>query len=160
MQVFDGQKAKMQRKYWHLTQYELADKTGIAQTRISDIERNVSKPKDDEIDRLLGGLKCHRNALFSDQEDIKVVVNTFKKVKKEVNSTKQRQITFPAYSENLEYGIRKSEIKQLELLDEKSLIGQDLTGFVLITNNEYKNLLDSKKRLEKFENIFSEVKNG
>ncbi|XCY66630.1 hypothetical protein ABG807_03960 [Streptococcus iniae] len=40
------------------------------------------------------------------------------------------------------------------------MIGQDLTGFVLITSNEYQKLLDAKKRLEKFENIFSEVKNG
>ncbi|WP_283572547.1 helix-turn-helix domain-containing protein [Streptococcus agalactiae] len=160
MQVFDGQKAKMQRKYWHLTQYELADKTGIAQTRISDIERNVSKPKDDEIDKLLAGLKCHRNALFSDQEDIKVVVNTFTKGKKRSNGSKEKQINFPKYSDGVEFGTKINEFKQLELFDEKSLIGQDLTGFVLITNDEYKKLIDSKKRLEKFENIFSEVKNG
>lgn len=159
MQVFDGQKAKMQRKYWHLTQYELADKTGIAQTRISDIERNVSKPKDDEIDRLLGGLKCHRNALFSDQEDIKVVVNTFTKGKNRSNSSKEKQINFPKYSDGVEFGTKINEVKQLELFDEKSLIGQDLAGFILISSKDYQDLLDAKKRLEKLGNIISEVKN-
>lgn len=163
MQVFDGQKAKMQRKYWHLTQYELAEKTGIAQTRISDIERNVSKPKDDEIDRLLAGLKCHINALFSDQEDIKVVMNTFKKGKKGIsNSENDIHSSFKVgdfYEQPSGDGINVIKSRQLELFDEKSLIGQDLSGFVIISNQEYTKLLDAKERLEKFENIFSEVKN-
>ena len=86
-------------------------------------------------------------------------MNTFKKGKKEVNSTKQRQIISPfsAYSKNLEYGIRKPETKQLELFDEKSLIGQDLSGFVIISNQEYTKLLDAKERLEKFENILNDA---
>ncbi|RMI79762.1 helix-turn-helix transcriptional regulator [Streptococcus iniae] len=160
MKVFDGAKVKENRKRFNLTQYELSAMTNITQARISDIERNVTTVRSEEIISLSRALTCDKDDFYSDKQDVKVIMNTFKKGKKEVNSTKQRQITFPPYSENIEYGIRKHETKQLELFDEKSLIGQDLTGFVLITSNEYQKLLDAKKRLEKFENIFSEVKNG
>lgn len=160
MQVFDGAKVKENRKRFNLTQYELSAMTKITQARISDIERNVTTVRSEEIISLSKALMCDKDVFYSDKQDVKVIMNTFKKGKKEVNSTKQRRITFPPYSENLEYGTRKPETKQLELFEEKSMIGQDLAGFVLITNDEYKKLIDSKKRLEKFENIFSEVKNG
>ncbi|EMG24675.1 helix-turn-helix domain-containing protein [Streptococcus parauberis] len=161
MQVFDGAKVKENRKRFNLTQYELSAMTNITQARISDIERNVTTVRSEEIISLSRALICDKDNFYSDKKDVKVIMNTFKKGKKEVNSTKQRQIISPfsAYSKNLEYGIRKPETKQLELFDEKSLIGQDLSGFVIISNQEYTKLLDAKERLEKFENIFSEVKN-
>lgn len=159
MQVFDGAKVKENRKRFNLTQYELSAMTNITQARISDIERNVTTVRSEEIINLSRALTCDKYDFYSDKKDVKVIMNTFKKGKKEVNSTKQRQITFPPYSENLEYGTKKPETKQLELFEEKSLIGQDLAGFILINAKDYQDLLDAKKRLEKLGNIISEVKN-
>ncbi|WP_249630121.1 helix-turn-helix domain-containing protein [Streptococcus uberis] len=159
MQVFDGAKVKENRKRFNLTQYELSEMTNITQARISDIERNVTTVRSEEIISLSRALTCDKDDFYSDKKDVKVIMNTFKKGKKEVNSTNQRQITFPPYSENLEDGTRKPETKQLELFEEKSMIGQDLAGFILISSKDYQDLLDAKKRLEKLGNIISEVKN-
>ncbi|MCK1239258.1 helix-turn-helix domain-containing protein [Streptococcus uberis] len=148
MQVFDGQKLKDIRKNKKLTQYDLAKYTGIAQTRISDIERNTTIAGNTEKAKIISALDFDLSYFLSDEKDIKVVVNTFKKGKNREKQLVKKQEE-----------IYQKESKQLELFDEKTLIGQDLAGFILISSKDYQDLLDAKKRLEKLENIISEVKN-
>lgn len=163
MQVFDGAKVKENRKRFNLTQYELSAMTNITQARISDIERNVTTVRSEEIISLSRALICDKDNFYSDKEDIKVVMNTFKKGKKGIsNSENDIHSSFKVgdfYEQSSGDGINVIKSRQLELFDEKSLIGQDLSGFVIISNQEYTKLLDAKERLEKFENIFIEVKN-
>lgn len=148
MKVFDGQKLKDIRKNKKMTQYDLAKCTGITQTRISDIERNVTNATNKEKTLITSALNFDIYYFLSDEKDINVVVNTFKKGK---NKEKQLELNQEPTHQN--------EVKQLELFEEKSLIGQDLAGFILINAKDYQDLLDAKKRLEKLGNIISEVKN-
>lgn len=148
MQVFDGQKLKDIRKNKKLTQYDLAKYTGIAQTRISDIERNTTIAGNTEKAKIISALDFDLSYFLSDEKDIKIVVNTFKKGK-----NREKQLV-----KNQEE-IYQKESKQLELFDEKTLVGQDLAGFILISSKDYQDLLDAKKRLEKLGNIISEVNN-
>lgn len=149
MKVFDGQKLKDIRKNKKMTQYDLAKCTGITQTRISDIERNVTNATNKEKTLITSALNFDIYYFLSDEKDINVVVNTFKKGK---NKEKQLELNQEPTHQN--------EVKQLELFEEKSLIGQDLAGFILINAKDYQDLLDAKKRFEKLENIISEVKNA
>lgn len=148
MKVFDGQKLKDIRKNKKMTQYDLAKCTGITQTRISDIERNVTNATNKEKTLITSALNFDIYYFLSDEKNINVVVNTFKKGK---NKEKQLELNQEPTHQN--------EVKQLELFEEKSLIGQDLAGFILINAKDYQDLLDAKKRFEKLENIISEVKN-
>lgn len=148
MKVFDGQKLKDIRKNKKMIQYDLAKCTGITQTRISDIERNVTNATNKEKTLITSALNFDIYYFLSDEKDINVVVNTFKKGK---NKEKQLELNQEPTHQN--------EVKQLELFEEKSLIGQDLAGFILINAKDYQDLLDAKKRLEKLGNIISEVKN-
>ncbi|WP_249630605.1 helix-turn-helix domain-containing protein [Streptococcus uberis] len=148
MKVFDGQKLKDIRKNKKMTQYDLAKCTGITQTRISDIERNVTNATNKEKTLITSALNFDIYYFLSDEKNINVVVNTFKKGK---NKEKQLELNQEPTHQN--------EVKQLELFEEKSLIGQDLAGFILINAKDYQDLLDAKKRLEKLGNIISEVKN-
>lgn len=163
MQVFDGQKLKDIRKRFNLTQYELSAMTNITQARISDIERNVTTVRSEEIISLSRALTCDKDDFYSDKKDVKVIMNTFKKGKKVIsNSENDINSSFKVcdfYEQPSGDGINVIRPRQLELFDEKTLIGQDLAGFILISSKDYQDLLDAKKRLEKLGNIISEVKN-
>ncbi|XCY66629.1 helix-turn-helix transcriptional regulator [Streptococcus iniae] len=82
MKVFDGAKVKENRKRFNLTQYELSAMTNITQARISDIERNVTTVRSEEIISLSRALTCDKDDFYSDKQDVKVIMNTFKKGKK------------------------------------------------------------------------------
>lgn len=133
MKVFDGAKLRSMRKDAGLTQYDLAPLLDISQNRISDIERNVTDPTTIDIERFAEILKCPVSTFLSDEDDIEVVVNTFKKNKKNGKSSDDEN--------------RSSE--QLELLiDEEVPTGQDLAGYILIKHDIYQSLIEDKEKLK------------
>lgn len=133
MKVFDGAKLRSMRKDAGLTQYDLAPLLEISQNRISDIERNVTDPTTVDIERFAEILKCPVSTFLSDEDDIEVVVNTFKKNKKNGKSSDDES--------------RSSE--QLELLiDEEVPTGRDLSGYILIKQDVYQSLIEDKEKLK------------
>ena len=51
-----------------LNQYDIALRTGIAQSKISLIERGYLEPKDDEKEKIAKALNCHAADIFSGVE--------------------------------------------------------------------------------------------
>ena len=133
MKVFDGAKLRSMRKDAGLTQYDLAPLLDISQNRISDIERNVTDPTTLDIERFAEILKCPVSTFLSDEDDIEVVVNTFKKNKKNGKSSDDES----------------GSSEQLELLiDEEVPTGQDLAGYILIKQDVYQSLIEDKEKLK------------
>lgn len=133
MKVFDGAKLRSMRKDAGLTQYDLAPLLDISQNRISDIERNVTDPTTVDIERFAEILKCPVSTFLSDEDDIEVVVNTFKKNKKNGKSSDDES----------------GPSEQLELLiDEEVPTGRDLSGYILIKQDVYQSLIEDKEKLK------------
>ncbi|QBX16286.1 helix-turn-helix domain-containing protein [Streptococcus gordonii] len=133
MKVFDGAKLRSMRKDAGLTQYDLAPLLDISQNRISDIERNVTDPTTADIERFAEILKCPVSTFLSDEDDIEVVVNTFKKNKKNGKSSDDES----------------GSSEQLELLiDEEVPTGRDLSGYILIKQDVYQSLIEDKEKLK------------
>lgn len=142
MKVFDGAKMRALRKDAGLTQYDLAPMVGISQNRVSDIERNVTTPTIDEIDAFADALKTQVSSFLSDETDIVVVENTFTKKKKDIDYTGQ---------DNSIKSDNQSE--QLELFVDDDLTGQDLTGYILVRADIYKQLLENQQRLQQLQSL-------
>ena len=133
MKVFDGAKLRSMRKDAGLTQYDLAPLLDISQNRISDIERNVTDPTTVDIERFAEILKCSVSTFLSDEDDIEVVINTFKKNKKNGKSSDDES----------------GSSEQLELLiDEEVPTGRDLSGYILIKQDVYQSLIEDKEKLK------------
>lgn len=133
MKVFDGAKLRSMRKDAGLTQYDLAPLLDISQNRISDIERNVTDPTTVDIERFAEILKCPVSTFLSDEDDIEVVVNTFKKNKKNGKSSDDES----------------GSSEQLELLiDEEVPTGRDLSGYILIKQDVYQSLIEDKEKMK------------
>ena len=133
MTVFDGAKLRSMRKDAGLTQYDLAPLLDISQNRISDIERNVTDPTTVDIERFAEILKCPVSTFLSDEDDIEVVINTFKKNKKNGKSSDDES----------------GSSEQLELLiDEEVPTGQDLAGYILIKQDVNQSLIEDQEKLK------------
>ncbi|MGT2896271.1 helix-turn-helix domain-containing protein [Streptococcus entericus] len=140
MKVFDGAKMRAIRKEAELTQYDLAPMVGISQNRVSDIERNVTAPTVEEIDGFAEALKTQVSAFLSDDTEIEVIANTFTKKKKGAD------VDFD--------GIKvDTSTEQIELFVDDTLVGRDLTGYVLVRAEVYKELLEKQQRLEQLQNL-------
>lgn len=139
MKVFDGAKMRALRKEAGLTQYDIAPMVDITQTRVSDIERNVTVPTIDEIDAFADALKTQVSAFLSDETDIEVVKNTFTKKKKNIDHIDSIEID--------------SQSEQLELFIDDALTGRDLTGYILVREDIYKELLDNQQRLQQLQSL-------
>lgn len=142
MKVFDGAKMRAIRKEAGLTQYDLAPMVGIGQTRVSDIERNVTAPTIDEIDAFAEALKTQVSAFLNDETEIEVIENTYTKKKKDSDADPR----FDGATVDKSTG-------QLELFVDDAFVGRDLTGYVLISHKAYQELLDSKERLQQLQSI-------
>lgn len=139
MKVFDGAKMRAIRKEAGLTQYDLAPIVGITQNRVSDIERNVTDPTTIEIDAFSEALNSPISAFLNDETEIVVVTNTFTKKKKADNASNSSEETSP---------------EQLELLPtSEELTGRDLTGYILVRQDVYLDLLDSKNKLQQLQSL-------
>ncbi|ASA89221.1 MULTISPECIES: helix-turn-helix domain-containing protein [Streptococcus] len=135
MKVFDGAKMRAIRKELRLTQYELSPMVGITQNRISDIERNVTTPTITEIDAFSDALKTHVSLFLNNENEIEVVTNTFTKKKKGAEKIDNSSDQMDLFS------------------SEKSLVGSDLEGYVIIHTETYAKLLESQEKLHKLQNL-------
>lgn len=153
MKVFDGAKLRELRKQHELTQYDLSDKTDISQNRISDIERNTSAPTVDEIEVLSDALEVKSSHFLSDDKDIEVIKGTFCK-KKKIESTSFSDAAKDASSAFEKLG-QAMKSNQIELFVDSQLLGHDLSGYVLIRQETYQELLDNKSKLEQLQNLLS-----
>ena len=137
MKVFDGAKMRAIRKEAELTQYDLAPMVGISQNRVSDIERNVTAPTIEEIKAFTDALNTQVSSFLSNDSEIEVIVNTFTKKKKDTDAE--------SHFDN--------PTEQMELFVDDSLLGHDLTGYVLISQKSYLELLDSQDRLKQLQKL-------
>ncbi|MFC2627517.1 MAG: helix-turn-helix domain-containing protein [Streptococcus mutans] len=137
MKVFDGAKMRAIRKEAELTQYDLAPMVGISQNRVSDIERNVTAPTIEEIKAFTDALNTQVSSFLSNDSEIEVIVNTFTKKKKDTDAE--------SHFDN--------PTEQMELFVDDSLLGHDLTGYVLISQKTYLELLDSQDRLKQLQKL-------
>ena len=137
MKVFDGAKMRAIRKEAELTQYDLAPMVGISQNRVSDIERNVTTPTIEEIEAFTDALNTQVSSFLSNESEIEVIANTFTKKKKDTDAESH----FDAPTE------------QMELFVDDTLLGHDLTGYVLISQKTYLELLDSQDRLKQLQKL-------
>ncbi|HEO7724280.1 TPA: helix-turn-helix transcriptional regulator [Streptococcus agalactiae] len=135
MKVFDGAKMRAICKELRLTQYELSPMVGITQNRISDIERNVTTPTITEIDAFSDALKTHVSLFLNNENEIEVVTNTFTKKKKGAEKIDNSSDQMDLFS------------------SEKSLVGSDLEGYVIIHTETYAKLLESQEKLHKLQNL-------
>lgn len=137
MKVFDGAKMRAIRKEAELTQYDLAPMVGISQNRVSDIERNVTTPTNEEIEAFADALNTQVSSFLSNESEIEVIANTFTKKKKDTDAE--------SHFDN--------PTEQMELFVDDTLLGHDLTGYVLISHKTYLELLDSRDRLKQLQKL-------
>lgn len=137
MKVFDGAKMRAIRKEAELTQYDLAPMVGISQNRVSDIERNVTTPTIEEIKAFTYALNTQVSSFLSNESEIEVIANTFTKKKKDTDAE--------SHFDN--------PTEQMELFVDDTLLGHDLTGYVLISQKNYLELLDSQNRLKQLQKL-------
>lgn len=137
MKVFDGAKMRAIRKGAELTQYDLAPMVGISQNRVSDIERNVTTPTNEEIEAFADALNTQVSSFLSNESEIEVIANTFTKKKKDTDV--ESHFDTPT--------------EQMELFVDDTLLGHDLTGYVLISQKTYLELLDSQDRLKQLQKL-------
>lgn len=137
MKVFDGAKMRAIRKEAELTQYDLAPMVGISQNRVSDIERNVTTPTNEEIEAFADALNTQVSSFLSNESEIEVIANTFTKKKKDTDAESHFDNT----------------TEQMELFVDDTLLGHDLTGYVLISHKTYLELLDSQDRLKQLQKL-------
>ena len=137
MKVFDGAKMRAIRKEAELTQYDLAPMVGISQNRVSDIERNVTTPTNEEIEAFADALNTQVSSFLSNESEIEVIANTFTKKKKDTDTESHFD----------------TSTEQMELFVDDTLLGHDLTGYVLISQKNYLELLDSQDRLKQLQKL-------
>lgn len=137
MKVFDGAKMRAIRKEAELTQYDLAPMVGISQNRVSDIERNVTTPTNEEIEAFADALNTQVSSFLSNESEIEVIANTFTKKKKDTDA--ESHFATPT--------------EQMELFVNDTLLGHDLAGYVLISHKKYLELLDSQDRLNQLQKL-------
>lgn len=137
MKVFDGAKMRAIRKGAELTQYDLAPMVDISQNRVSDIERNVTTPTIEEIEAFVDALNTQVSSFLSNESEIEVIANTFTKKKKDTDAE--------SHFDN--------PTEQMELFVDDTLLGHDLTGYVLISQKNYLELLDSQDRLQQLQKL-------
>lgn len=140
MKVFDGAKMRTIRKEAGLTQYDIAPVVGISQNRVSDIERNVTTPTIDEIEAFADTLNTQVSSFLSNESEIEVIANTFTK-----NTKKKKETDVESRFD--------TSTEQMELFVDDALLGHDLTGYVLISQKTYLELLDSQDRLQQFQKL-------
>ena len=140
MKVFDGAKMRAIRKEAGLTQYDIAPVAGISQNRVSDIERNVTTPTIDEIEAFADTLNTQVSSFLSNESEIEVIANTFTK-----NTKKKKEIDVESRFD--------TSTEQMELFVDDALLGHDLTGYVLISQKTYLELLESQDRLQQFQKL-------
>lgn len=140
MKVFDGAKMRAIRKEAGLTQYDIAPVVGISQNRVSDIERNVTTPTIDEIEAFADTLNTQVSSFLSNESEIEVIANTFTK-----NTKKKKETDVESRFD--------TSTEQMELFVDDALLGHDLTGYVLISQKTYLELLDSQERLQQFQKL-------
>ena len=137
MKVFDGAKMRAIRKEAELTQYDLAPMVGISQNRVSDIERNVTTPTNEEIEAFADALNTQVSSFLSNESEIEVIANTFTKKKKDADAESHFD----------------TSTEQMELFVDDTLLGHDLAGYVLISHKTYLELLDSQDRLKQLQKL-------
>ena len=137
MKVFDGAKMRAIRKEAELTQYDLAPMVGISQNRVSDIERNVTTPTNEEIEAFADALNTQVSSFLSNESEIEVIANTFTKKKKDTDAESHID----------------TSTEQMELFVDDTLLGHDLAGYVLISHKRYLELLDSQDRLKQLQKL-------
>lgn len=137
MKVFDGAKMRAIRKGAELTQYDLAPMVGISQNRVSDIERNVTTPTNEEIEAFADALNTQVSSFLSNESEIEVIANTFTKKKKDTDAGSHFD----------------TPTEQMELFVDDTLLGHDLAGYVLISHKRYLELLDSQDRLKQLQKL-------
>lgn len=137
MKVFDGAKMRAIRKEAELTQYDLAPMVGISQNRVSDIERNVTTPTNEEIEAFADALNTQVSSFLSNESEIEVIANTFTKKKKDTDAGSHFD----------------TPTEQMELFVDDTLLGHDLAGYVLISHETYLELLDSQDRLNQLQKL-------
>lgn len=137
MKVFDGAKMRAIRKEAELTQYDLAPMVGTSQNRVSDIERNVTTPTNEEIEAFADALNTQVSSFLNNESEIEVIANTFTKKKKDTDAE--------SHFDN--------PTEQMELFVDDTLLGHDLTGYVLISQKTYLELLDSQDRLKQLQKL-------
>jgi len=137
MKVFDGAKMRAIRKEAELTQYDLAPMVGISQNRVSDIERNVTTPTNEEIEAFADALNTQVSSFLSNESEIEVIANTFTKKKKDTDAGSHFD----------------TPTEQMELFVDDTLLGHDLAGYVLISHETYLELLDSQDRLKQLQKL-------
>lgn len=136
MKVFDGAKMRAIRKEAELTQYDLAPMVGISQNRVSDIERNVTTPTNEEIEAFADALNTQVSSFLSNESEIEVITNTF---------TKKKDTDAESHFD--------TSTEQMELFVDDALLGHDLAGYVLISHKTYLDLLDSQYRLQQLQKL-------
>lgn len=137
MKVFDGAKMRAIRKEAELTQYDLVPMVGISQNRVSDIERNVTTPTNEEIEAFADALNTQVSSFLSNESEIEVIANTFTKKKKDTDAGSHFD----------------TPTEQMELFVDDTLLGHDLAGYVLISHKRYLELLDSQDRLNQLQKL-------
>lgn len=137
MKVFDGAKMRAIRKEAELTQYDLAPMVGISQNRVSDIERNVTTPTNEEIEAFADALNTQVSSFLSNESEIEVIANTFTKKKKDTDAGSHFD----------------TPTEPMELFVDDTLLGHDLAGYVLISYETYLELLDSQDRLKQLQKL-------
>lgn len=137
MKVFDGAKMRAIRKEAELTQYDLAPMVGISQNRVSDIERNVTTPTNEEIEAFADALNTQVSSFLSNESEIEVIANTFTKKKKDTDAGSHFD----------------TPTEQMELFVDDTLLRHDLAGYVLISHKTYLELLDSQDRLNQLQKL-------
>ena len=137
MKVFDGAKMRAIRKEAELTQYDLAPMVGISQNRVSDIERNVTTPTNEEIEAFADALNTQVSSFLINESEIEVIANTFTKKKKDPDAESH----FDTSNE------------QMDLIVDDTLLGHDLAGYVLISHESYLELLGSQDRLKQLQKL-------
>ena len=137
MKVFDGAKMRAIRKEAELTQYDLAPMVGISQNRVSDIERNVTTPTNEEIEAFADALNTQVSSFLSNESEIEVIANTFTKKKKDTDAGSHFD----------------TPTEQMELFVDDTLLGHDLAGYFLISHKRYLELLDSQDRLNQLQKL-------
>lgn len=68
MAVYFGEKIKAARKAVGMTQKQLAEKIGVANTTVSNWEKNANRPDPDQIELLCGLLNIAPSILFGEKE--------------------------------------------------------------------------------------------
>lgn len=82
MAVYFGEKIKAARKAVGMTQKQLAEKIGVANTTVSNWEKNANRPDPDQIELLCGLLNIAPSILFGEKESELIIPPGFEPMPK------------------------------------------------------------------------------